>query len=187
MRISGGAQRGRRLRSPRGRETRPTSALLRQAVLNVLAAQIPDARVLDLFAGTGAVGLEALSRGAAHVTFVEREPHALASLRQNLASLGLADRASVMGGDVEACLPRLAEAGARFDVIFADPPYQSELSGRCIEVLAPGHLLRENALLIVQAFHKTLLPERAGVLSQRWRRRYGESSLSLYTRGSPCS
>lgn len=187
MRISGGAQRGRRLRSPRGRGTRPTSALLRQAVLNILAPQIPGARVLDLFAGTGSVGLEALSRGAAHVTFVERDPRALASLRQNLASLALGDRASVMGGDVERCLSRLGEAGARFDVIFVDPPYQSDLAGRCIEVLAPGHLLRDNASLIVQAFHKTVLPERAGLLSLRWRRRYGEGSLSLYTRGSPCS
>lgn len=187
MRISGGAQRGRWLRSLRGTGTRPTSALLRQAVLNVLAPRIPGARLLDLFAGTGAVGLEALSRGAAHVTFVERDPRALASLRQNLAALALADRASVLSWDVPACLTRLGEAGERFDVIFADPPYGSDLASRCIEVLAPGHLLRDNALLIVQAFHKTVLPERAGVLVLRWRRRYGESSLSLYARGSPCS
>jgi 16S rRNA (guanine(966)-N(2))-methyltransferase RsmD len=155
--------------------------------VNVLAAQIPGARVLDLFAGTGAVGLEALSRGAAHVTFVERDPRALASLRQNLASLAVGDKAMVVGRDVETCLLRLKEAGVQFDVIFIDPPYESDLAGRCIEVLAPGHLLRENAVLVVQAFHKTLLPEQAGVLSQRWRRRYGESSLSLYTRGAPCS
>jgi 16S rRNA (guanine966-N2)-methyltransferase len=156
-------------------------------VVNVLAAQIPGARVLDLFAGTGAVGLEALSRGAAHATFVERDPRALASLRQNLASLGLGDRATVVGGDVEASLLRLREGGARFDAVFIDPPYESDLAGRCIEVLAPGDLLRENAMLIVQAFYKTVLPEQAGLLRQRWRRRYGESSLSLYARESPCS
>jgi 16S rRNA (guanine966-N2)-methyltransferase len=156
-------------------------------VVNVLAAQIPGARVLDLFAGTGAVGLEALSRGAAHATFVERDPRALASLRQNLASLGLGDRATVVGGDVEASLLRLREGGARFDAVFIDPPYESDLAGRCIEVLAPGDLLRDNAMLIVQAFHKTVLPEQAGLLRQRWRRRYGESSLSLYARESPCS
>jgi 16S rRNA (guanine(966)-N(2))-methyltransferase RsmD len=187
MRISGGDQRGRRLQSPKGSRTRPTSALLRQAVLNVLAARIPGARLLDLFAGTGAVGVEALSRGAAHVTFVERDPRALASLRQNLASLGLGERATVVGGDVEASLRHLGQAGARFEAVFIDPPYASDLAGRCIEVLAPGDLLSENALLIVQAFHKTVLPEHAGLLHRRWRRRYGESSLSLYARESPCS
>jgi 16S rRNA (guanine966-N2)-methyltransferase len=187
MRISGGAHRGRRLRSPRGRRTRPTSALLRQVVLNVLAARVPEARLLDLCAGTGAVGLEALSRGAAHVTFVERDPAALASLRANLAALGLQGRTSVLPGDVEAALARLRDSGERFDGIFLDPPYGSDLARRCIEMLAPGDLLRENAVLIVQAFHKTVLPLHAGVLRQQWRRRYGESSLALYIGGHPCS
>ena len=187
MRISGGAHRGRRLRSPQGTRTRPTSALLRQVVLNVLATRIPAGRLLDLCAGTGAVGLEALSRGAAHVTFVERDPAALASLRENLQSLHLQERAAVMTGDVEAALARLRDAGTRFDGVFLDPPYDSDLALRCIEMLAPGHLLSDNAVLIAQAFHKTLLPERSGVLRQQWRRRYGESSLTLYTRERACS
>jgi len=187
MRISGGAQRGRRLRSPRGRRTRPTSARLRQVVLNVLGSRLSEARLLDLCAGTGAVGLEALSRGAAHVTFVERDPNALASLRENLESLHLQERAGVMAGDVEIALARLLDAGTRFDGVFLDPPYGSDLALRCIEMLAPGHLLSENALLIVQAFHKTALPVDAGVLHQQWRRRYGESSLALYIVERPCS
>ena len=187
MRISGGAHRGRRLRSPRGRRTRPTSALLRQVVLNVLGARLPEARLLDLCAGTGAVGLEALSRGAAHVTFVERDPAALASLRENLESLHLQERAAVMAGDVEAALARLRDTGARFDGVFLDPPYEGDLALRCIEMLAPGDLLRDNAVLIVQAFHKTVLPARAGVLDLQWRRRYGESSLALYIRERACS
>jgi 16S rRNA (guanine(966)-N(2))-methyltransferase RsmD len=156
-------------------------------VLNVLGARLPGAQFLDLCAGTGAMGLEAFSRGAAHVTFVERDPAALASLRENLERLQLRERARVVAGDVEAALHRLRESGARFDALFLDPPYESDLARRCIEMLAQGDLLRDNAVLIVQAFHKTLLPEHAGVLSRRWRRRYGESSLSLYARGSPCS
>lgn len=186
MRISAGEHRGRRLQSPKGTRTRPTSELLRQAVFNVLGSRIHGARVLDLFAGTGAVGLEALSRGAAAATFVERDRHAAGSLRANLASLDLTVRSRVVVGDALSVLTRLQTAGETFDCIFLDPPYAGDLAARCIERLAPGAVLRENGVLVVQTFHKTALPERAGVLRRTWRRRYGESSLTLYAKEMAC-
>ena len=186
MRISAGEHRGRRLQSPKGQRTRPTSDLLRQAMFNVVETRVQGARVLDVFAGTGAVGLEALSRGAAAVTFVERDRQALASLRANLASLGVASRARVIAGDALAALAELARARESFECVFVDPPYDSELALRSVEVLAPGGILSENALLVVQAFHKSVLPARIETLSRWWDRRYGETRLTVYRKESEC-
>ncbi|MBI4572515.1 MAG: 16S rRNA (guanine(966)-N(2))-methyltransferase RsmD [candidate division NC10 bacterium] len=186
MRISAGEHRGRRLRGVNGTRTRPTSDLLRQALFNVLGARIHGARVLDLFAGTGAVGLDALSRGAARATFVELDRKALARLRANLAALNLLPQARVLAGDVLPALSRLQAAGETFDCIFVDPPYTGDLAGRCIEILADGALLSDNGALVVQGFHKTALPERVGVLGRTWGRRYGESRLTLYSKETAC-
>ena len=180
MRISAGEHRGRRLHSPKGRRTRPTSDLLRQAIFNVLSSEIRGARVLDLFAGTGALGLEALSRGAATATFVERDRGALESLRANLAELNLTARARVLAGDVILTLERLASYGERFECVLLDPPYAGDLGVRVVETLAPGLIFCDNAVLVVQAFHKSEFPERIGVLSRFWQRRYGESRLTVY-------
>ncbi len=186
MRISAGEHRGRRLKSPKGTRTRPTSDLLRQALFNVLGARIQGARVLDLFAGTGAVGLEALSRGASTATFVEVNHRAVESLRTNLRTLNLTGRARVVVGEVLPVLSRLQAAGESFDCIFLDPPYAGDLAARCVEILAHGGLLSDNAVLVAQVFHKTALPERVGGLRRIWRRRYGESSLTLYTKETVC-
>ena len=186
MRISAGEYRGRQLRSPKGSRTRPTSELVRQAIFNVVGTRIQGARVLDLFAGTGALGLEALSRGAADATFVERDREALTSLRANLASLGLSARARIVGQDALMALGRLAGAEERFDCVFLDPPYGGDAAGRCVETLAPGGILSDNALLVVQAFHRTDLPERVGTLCRMWYRRYGETRLTLYRKETAC-
>src|SRR3954470_7055556 len=113
MRLTGGLDRGRRLIAPRGGQTRPTAARVREAIFNILGPP-PDGNVLDLYAGTGALGIEALSRGAARTVFVEREHGALSALRRNLRELGLDGRASVMGADDCTALRRLAAAGQRF-------------------------------------------------------------------------
>lgn len=180
MRISAGALRGRRLESPKGVGTRPTSDLLRQAIFNVVGPRVVGAQVLDLYAGTGAIGLEALSRGAAHATFVERARDALRCLRANLVALDLLDQGTILADDALAALRQLAAAARRFDCVFLDPPYGAALSRPCVEALASGDLLSENALIVVQAFHKESLPDAAGRLRQGFRRRYGESSLTLY-------
>ena len=186
MRISAGEHRGRRLHSPKGLRTRPTSEFLRQAIFNTIGDRIQGAAVLDLCAGTGAIGLEALSRGAARATFVERDRRAVASLRANLIALDLGERAQVWEGEVLAALRKLWEAGEAFDCVFLDPPYAADLAIQCIETLAPGGLLSENALLVVQAFHKTVLPGQAGVLRRSGQRRYGESALTFYVGESSC-
>ena len=120
-----GAAKGRRLASPAGEATRPTPNRVREAVFNSLYSldAIEGARVLDLYAGTGALGIEALSRGAAEAVFVERDPAVAAVLRSNLETTGLADRAAVMVTDADTALAGLARGGRRFDLALADPPY----------------------------------------------------------------
>lgn len=186
MRISAGEHRGRRLRSPRGTRTRPTSERLRQALFNALGARIQGARVLDLFAGTGAVGLEALSRGASTATFVEADRRAVASLRRNLLTLNLGGRARIVAADVLPTLARFRSARETFDCIFLDPPYAGDLAARCMETLARGELLSENAVLMAQTFHKAVLPDQLGVLRRTWGRRHGESCLTFYAKETGC-
>ncbi len=120
-----GAAKGRRLASPAGEATRPTPNRVREAVFNSLYSldAIEGARVLDLYAGTGALGIEALSRGAAEAVFVESDPSVAAVLRSNLETTGLADRAAVMVIDADTALAGLAREGRRFDLALIDPPY----------------------------------------------------------------
>ena len=124
MRIVAGEHRSRRLVVPAGRAVRPTSDRAREALYASLGRHVVGARVLDLFAGSGALGLEALSRGAASCLFVERDAAALDAIRANVAALGEGERATVRKGDALRVLRTLAEAGERFDLVLADPPYE---------------------------------------------------------------
>lgn len=177
MRIIAGERRGRPLLGPRKGGIRPTGAYLREAVFNVLAARIAAAQVLDLFAGTGAMGLEALSRGAASATFVDRE---VAAVEANLARLGVRDRASVLRGDVGRVLRRLAAADRRFDVIYADPPYAGDLAGPTVMAVAAAGVLAPGGLLLVEHHHKVPVPEVAGTVGRRRCLRHGETAVSVY-------
>src|SRR5258705_3751728 len=125
MRIIAGALKGRRLTTPKGDTTRPTADQVRIALLDTLMPWLPGARVLDLFAGAGGVGLEALSRGAAHATLVERDARAVGALRANVATLGVETAARVVRDDVARALSALAGARGRVDVLFLDPPYHT--------------------------------------------------------------
>src|SRR5258707_2421054 len=123
MRVLAGALKGRRLETPGGSTTRPTADQVRIALMDTLTPRLPGARVLDLFAGAGGVGLEAISRGAADAVFVERDARAVAALRENVEALGLGAAARVKRGDVLRELEALYREGERFDIVFLDSPY----------------------------------------------------------------
>jgi 16S rRNA (guanine966-N2)-methyltransferase len=145
--------------------------------------RLPGARLLDLFAGAGGVGLEALSRGAAHVTFVERDARAVAALRANIAALGVGARARVLADDVRRALERLAREDARFDLVFLDPPYESDLDARALAALGAGALLAADVAVVAQHFTKRPPPAAAGVLRAVRTRRFGETTLTFFRRG----
>lgn len=174
MRVTGGALGGRRLVSP-PRYVRPTADRVREA----LFARLPDlagCRVLDLYAGTGSLGIEALSRGASRAVFVDRSPASLAVLRRNLHALDLEEVTRVVRGSVRGVLPRLSRDGERFDLVFADPPYEQSEDLESLERLVSGGLLGEGATVVVERSRRHSLPRIAGLVSCD-ARRYGDTVL----------
>lgn len=189
MRIIGGLYRSRQLKSPAGLATRPTSDRLRETLFNVLAPRIAGARFLDLYAGSGAVGLEALSRGAAAVTFVERASPALKVLRENLQSLGISpgvslgvkEHARIYAGTAGAFL-RSAERGG-FDIVFLDPPYDAageyETTLKLLSESA-GKWLAEDAVVIAEHRRKETLAGQYGALNRTRLLEQGDAALSFF-------
>ncbi|MCG5055610.1 MAG: 16S rRNA (guanine(966)-N(2))-methyltransferase RsmD [Myxococcales bacterium] len=178
MRLTGGLDRGRKLKAPRGLKTRPTASKVREAVFNILGPP-PNGDVLDLFAGTGSLGIEALSRGAASAVFVERDSRALAALRKNLAELGLQQRAAVVGRDVLQALASLASEGRRFAWVFVDPPYAAGEVEHVLRALG-CHGLAAGGVVIVEHDKRSVPPDESGGLILTDRRYYGDTGLSFY-------
>ncbi|MBA3538774.1 MAG: 16S rRNA (guanine(966)-N(2))-methyltransferase RsmD [Deltaproteobacteria bacterium] len=177
MRIVGGSLGGRVLRAPAGAATRPTSEKVRQALFNILGDLEGD-HVLDLFAGSGALGIEALSRGAASATFVDLAKPALASIKGNLADLGCATRATILAGDAVSLAARHQPA-ALYRVVFVDPPYRTDLAERAVAAL-PLTSLAAHAVIVIEHDGRTLPPEHLGSLIRTDHRRYGDTHLSFY-------
>ncbi|MGA2851702.1 MAG: 16S rRNA (guanine(966)-N(2))-methyltransferase RsmD [Terracidiphilus sp.] len=185
MRIIAGSHRSRTLQAPAGLSTRPTSDRLRETLFNVLAPRIAGAAFLDLYAGSGAVGIEAMSRGAARVEFVERAPAALAVLRGNLAKLGVTAGFRIHGGSVGTVLRRMKpEAGLAFDVVFLDPPYDAapeyEIAMRIVGG-SEGGLLAPGAVVIAEHRKKERLEDRYGTLGRTRLLEQGDAGLSFYS------
>lgn len=181
MRVTAGSDRGRKLRAPRGATTRPTGAKVREAIFNILGPPPPHP-VLDLFAGTGSLGIEALSRGAVAADFVERDARALGILHRNLRELGFSGRARVIGASVLGALQSMAGAaeGRVFGWVFVDPPYASDEAERVLSMLAGGELLADGAVIIVEHGRRHLPAEVLGTLVMTDRRFYGDTGVSFY-------
>jgi 16S rRNA (guanine966-N2)-methyltransferase len=184
MRIVGGQLGGRVLRAPHGAATRPTSEKVREALFQILAHRvaIEGARVLDLFAGSGGLGIEALSRGAAHATFVDSARAPLLAIRGNLADLALADRAEVIAGDAVAIAARAVNAP--YAIAFIDPPYASDLAVRAATAL-PRASLADDAVVVIEHDRRNAPPEALGNLLRTDQRRYGDTLISLYGKAPP--
>ena len=178
MRIVGGELRGRRLSAPRGRGLRPTAERVREALFDVLerglgrSAPFAEARIVDVFAGTGMLGFEALSRGAAHACFVEHDRAALAHLRRNAERLGLADRVTLVRGEAT----RLRPAAEACACAFLDPPYRSGLAAPALARLAEGGWLDDGAVAVVEHGAREALTPPAG-FSALDCRRYGATKI----------
>jgi len=185
VRVIAGLFRGRRLASVRGR-IRPTADKVREAIFNILgAAAVQEARVLDLFAGTGALGIEALSRGARSAVFVEEHPVALTVLRRNLETLDLMGRSRVQSLPVAAALKKLTARKEQFGLVFLDPPYGSGLALATLEALGPAALLLQPAWVVAECSRREILPEIINALERFEMRRYGDTQVAFYSTGDP--
>lgn len=183
MRITGGTLRSRALKAPKGQATRPTTDRVREALFGILgsAGVIEGARVLDLYAGTGALALEALSRGAASAVLVESARDALTALRANVAALGLEDRARVVAGDVAKAIRRLPDAGP-FDLVFADPPWAMVDEGHSAVVLsslARSAGIATDGRVVLEHSTRTA-PFDVDGLVRLETRKYGDTALTFY-------
>ncbi|HKF55774.1 MAG TPA: 16S rRNA (guanine(966)-N(2))-methyltransferase RsmD [Blastocatellia bacterium] len=183
MRIVGGKYKGRLLRTLRGQDVRPTSDRLRETLFNVLAPRIEGTRFLDLCAGSGAVGIEALSRGSTRITLVERSRPACSVIRGNLESLGIGgDEADVVCSDAVQALKRLAQMGSQFDIVFFDPPYASGIYDTVLALIATEQLLADNGIVVVEHRAKTPpMSEFPGIEMYR-QIKQGESALTFMRR-----
>jgi 16S rRNA (guanine966-N2)-methyltransferase len=181
MRIIAGKYRGRRLKSPSSSQTRPTSDRLRETLFNVLAPRVEGSRFLDLCAGTGAVGIEALSRGAAHVTFVDKSKKTCALIKANADGLEIdASKLEIVTAEAAAYLRR-REIKSPFDIIFFDPPYDADYQSVLTFIgKQTKQLMFEEGVLIVEHFSKQNFAETLGQLTAYRTLKQGDSSLSFY-------
>lgn len=177
MRVIAGTARGRRLASPPGDRVRPTLDRVREALFNILAPEIDGATFLDLFAGSGANGIEALSRGAAEVLFVDNHPQSLACIRKNLEDTRLIERGTVVNRRLPGEIHRLQ---GPWDIVFADPPYDFDDYPGLLAALGGGGLVAPGGRVIVEHTRKITLPEAAGALTLTRQRPYGMTTLSFY-------
>src|SRR5689334_5057841 len=176
MRVIAGAYKGRRLKAPSWEGLRPTSDKLRETLFNVLAPRVPDARVLDGYAGTGAIGIEAASRGAAHVTFVERDRRAQALIEENLAHCGVpADGYVIIRASVSRALDDLH--AAPFDIMIFDPPYDDEFD---TVIAAAGRHLAPGGIVVLEHARRRVTTERLGALQRTRELVSGDSVLTFY-------
>lgn len=174
MRIITGRARGARLKTPKGLSTRPTSDRVKESLFSILGGRVVGLRVLDLFAGTGSLGLEALSRGAASAVFVDRVTAEI--VRDNAEHTRLAESARVIRGDVFAAMARLSSEGEVFDLVFCDPPYHKGLWERALAVLDASTILSEEALVVVESGEDEREIPQLAQLSLAREERYGHTT-----------
>lgn len=181
MRIVAGSARGRRLVAPAGAETRPTSDRIRESIFNILGQRFDGGAVLDLFAGSGAMGLEAISRGAERAVLVERGREAAAICEQNARTLGFGDRVEILRADAAGALRTLARREGRFDLVFLDPPY-AEGPGPTLALLAACDLLAPGVRVVAEHSRRRAPDDSYATLVRTDLRTFGEPAVSFYER-----
>jgi 16S rRNA (guanine966-N2)-methyltransferase len=184
VRIIGGRYRGRRLRTCEGFAIRPTSDRLRETLFDILSPLIKESLFGDVCAGSGAVGIEAISRGASHVTFIESSRPAVRVIEANLAALGITEGATILQSDALIALKGLSRQERSFDLVFFDPPYDSKIYPIVMDLFGSGELLASDGLVVVEHRAKNPPAARFGDLVLFREVRQGQSSLAFYKHGA---
>lgn len=177
-----GEARGHRLKTLKGSSTRPTADRVKEALFNILAPYVEGGEVLDLFAGTGSLGIEALSRGAASAVFVDKSGEACSLIHENLIHTKLQGKSSVLTMDFASALARFSRDGRKFDLILLDPPYNKNFIQETLKILTNNDIIRDDGILAVEHHATDRLPEREGGLLAVSGHKYGETVLTVYKR-----
>lgn len=181
MRVIAGSARGRKLRSLRGLAMRPTQDRVREALFNIIGEAVIDSSFLDLYAGVGGVGIEALSRGAASVVFVENHPPAVEVIRNNLTACGFSSGFCVVKSDALRFIDGAARRAEKFQIIYIDPPYRTPLLQRTLQKLGAAHIIAAGGLVVAEHASAEQLAEKYGDLLLQDLRRFGDTALSFFT------
>jgi 16S rRNA (guanine966-N2)-methyltransferase len=182
MRVISGSARGRALKAVPGTSTRPTTDKVKEAVFSMIGPYFDGGRVLDLFAGTGGLGIEALSRGADHAIFIDVEKKSIDTVLHNLEVSGFREKAEVYRNDAGRALKLLAKRGLQFDLVFLDPPYKMKVIQQLITAMEDQALLRPSVLIIVEHDVDDVLAETVGSLELKRRAHYGDTAITIYER-----
>lgn len=187
MRITAGNLKGRKINFKKAQKAakkenalRPTSSKVRESIFNIIGALISDAQFIDLYAGTGAVGIEALSRGASAVFFVEADRKRTEQVEKMLKDCGYISRANIIRGEASAFIAKAVKEGLKFDIVFLDPPYHTGELEHILPQLSGGEMLNDKGIIIAEHLSKKKLPDEIGNFVQKKAYKYGDTMLTLY-------
>jgi 16S rRNA (guanine966-N2)-methyltransferase len=180
LRVIAGEYKGRRLDPIEGTDIRPTSDKVKEALFNILGDAVIDSTFLDLFGGTGGIGIEALSRGARHVVFIDSNSRSIKVLRGNLKRLDIKDCVEVYNADYSTAIRKLYKCGKRFDIIYIDPPYGIGLAESALKEIDKNPVLSQTGLIVVEHDSKENMPQKVGRLYLYRFKKYGNTVLSFY-------
>ncbi len=179
MRIIGGTAKNRKIKVPRIHGTRPTLDNVKEALFNILGEFILDKTILDLYAGSGSLGIEALSRGAKSITLVDTNPKCISVMQDNLKNLGFSKQAVILNLKASHAIELFSSTKERFDLVILDPPYG--MAKKSLNMMAKSDILTSHSFVVVEHFKKEILPEKDHDLTHKKTSRYGDTCLSLYT------
>ncbi|NLV37257.1 MAG: 16S rRNA (guanine(966)-N(2))-methyltransferase RsmD [Clostridiaceae bacterium] len=180
LRVIAGSARGHKLKTLKGVETRPTSDKVKESVFNIIAADIADSNVLDAFAGTGSLGIEALSRGAKKAVFMDKSAISCGIIRENLVHTNLRDQAEVYVTDYKSGIERLCRKGYKFSVVFLDPPYNKNFIQEALKLVAKNDIIDNGGIIVAEHSHYDDLPESCDRLKAVDTRKYGDTMITIY-------
>ncbi len=180
MRIIGGKYSGRKIRQPNSKSVRPTKDRVRQAVFNIIASSVPETRVLDIFAGSGAYGLESVSLGAKKVVFIEKDRSISATIRENIRLLGEEKSTQVVVKDMSKAIELLGRRGDKFDLIFCDPPYNVNMAKKTLILVNRYDILNHSGLMVIEHHRDEGIPSSEGNVFICKQKTYGKTLISIF-------
>ncbi|WP_028595628.1 16S rRNA (guanine(966)-N(2))-methyltransferase RsmD [Paenibacillus assamensis] len=182
MRVISGTARGRSLKAVPGMNTRPTTDKVKEALFSMIGPYFDGGTALDLFAGTGGLGIEALSRGVDHAVFIDMDPKAIETIKHNVNVARVAEKAEIFRNDAKRALKALAKRDMKFDLVFMDPPYRMTDADMLLTTMLEQEMLSEQAIVVIEHDSNYTYPEHIGAMACFRNAKYGEIALSLYTK-----
>lgn len=182
LRVIAGSAKGHKLKTINGTATRPTTDRVKESVFNIISGFIAGARVLDLYSGTGSLGIEALSRGADFSIFIDKSRECILTIRENLFNTKLSEKSSIMPMDVFVALNKLFKENRKFDIIFLDPPYNKNLVVETLKCLAESDIIEQGGMIIAEHDFKDEVPQEVGGLKRFRHQKYGDTIVSFYNK-----